>query len=117
MQISPSKINESAKWRGEGITEVLVVIVIMNCAIDVVMWFGALFSITTTEGSQSSLFPGIYLVAVLSTAVLSACLAGTVAYRAHWRWGGVAARAATCGGSGAAFGTACYALLRKLLGL
>jgi hypothetical protein len=114
VQSSPTTLDRSAKWRGEGITEVLVVIVVVNCAIDFFAPVFAVILMIMTEGSLR--FTTAFLLVVMTSSVAAAALAACVAHRARWHWGGIISRSAATGACGLVFGLGWLALLLEYFG-
>jgi hypothetical protein len=75
------------EWRGEGITEVLVAIVIAGW---VVVFFAPLFALVysvATEQREATGFVRAFFAIVVAIAALAAGVSAHVSYRAQWRRG------------------------------
>jgi hypothetical protein len=110
----PIDVDQPMAWRGEGITEVLVAIVI---ACWVLVFFAPLFALVfavATEQKEAIGFVRAFFAIVVATTVLAAGLSAIVAYRAQWRRGAIALRASVCGAAVAAAGMAWFTLWRMV---
>lgn len=92
----------------------LVVIAIVTCAIEFFAPVLALVLLVAT-GAPVSFTTGVFLV-IVTTALAAALIAALVAHRAHWRCGGIIARAIATGGCGLVFGLGWMALLWAYFG-
>jgi hypothetical protein len=108
--------DQPPEWRGEGITEQLVAVVVITFVVDCVLTIAAFLALSQYSHEQD-LRPlaRAHLVAVTCCAGIAAACAAFVAYRAKWRRGGIGARAAACGSAGLVVGLALHVAWRSVI--
>ena len=104
-------IEQTSKRQGEGITELLIAIVVVVGLLDVFLAAIAYILVGINGGEDVT---GAFLVVASVLALLSSCVAALTAYRAKWTWSSVLVRAGACGGSGLVIGLLCATLLHAL---